>query len=115
MLVRRQRFYEGAAAARRALTLEPYAPNAWATLAASELGAGNGTAAAASARRALDLLADYPYALFIEARAAEAIGDGARAEGSWSRLRALADGRAPTAMDPETAEAARVFLSQRNR
>jgi O-antigen ligase len=106
MLLQLRRHAEGALAARRALALEPFSPNAWATLAAAQLGTGDTAGALASAGRALDLLHDYPFALLVHAQAAQARGDQPGAAGDWDRLRALATGAA----DQSTTTAARAIL-----
>jgi O-antigen ligase len=106
-MLRLRRQAEAAQAARRALAIEPLSPNAWATLAAAELEAGQPAEARADAARALAVLADHPFALFIDARGAEVTADLAGAARSWARLRAIAASRA---VDQETAAAARTLL-----
>jgi len=106
MLLQLRRHPEGALAARRALALEPFSPNAWATLAAAQLGTGDAVGAHTSAGRALDLLHDYPFALLVHAQAAQARGDQPGAAGDWARLRALET----DAADQSTANAARAIL-----
>jgi tetratricopeptide (TPR) repeat protein len=106
-LLRLGRHAEAADAIRRALGLEPLAPNGWATLAAAELGAGHPMEARASAARALALLSDHPFAARLAALAAEATGDRDGARASWARLRAIA---ADPAVDVKTAAAARALL-----
>jgi hypothetical protein len=106
MLLRLRRWGDGARAANRALALEPYSPNAWATLAAAHLGGGDAGAARAAAQRALGLLADNPLALAIDSRAALAQGDRAAAESGWKRLLALAS----SARDQATLNDARELL-----
>jgi tetratricopeptide (TPR) repeat protein len=110
-LQRTGRFGEAAGAAKAALAIEPYSPNAWAALAGAELGAGEVKAARTSAERALSLLNDHPYALFVQARAAEAIGDEPAADAAWHRLGALAAGGRPH--DDATAADARDLLAAR--
>jgi O-antigen ligase len=107
MMLRLGRPAEAEQAIHRALALEPFSPNAWATLGAAELEGGRAAQARASATRALALLADHPFALFVGARAAEAIGDRNGAAATWQRLHALAD----ESTERNTAEAARNFLS----
>jgi tetratricopeptide (TPR) repeat protein len=107
-LFRTDRPAEAAAAARRALTREPHSPNAWTVLAAAQLAQGQAAAARANAGHALTLLADYPLALSVAARSAEATG--APATDLWTRLRRLTD---PSIAGPDTAEAARALLPRR--
>jgi predicted Zn-dependent protease len=106
MMLRLRRPAEAEQASHRALALEPFSPNAWATLGAAELEGGRAAQARASATRALALLVDHPFALLVAARAAEATGDRNGAAASWQRLHVLA--RESTERD--TAEAARNFL-----
>jgi len=77
-------------AAHRALAREPFSPNAWANLAGAQLSGGDVPAARASAERGLALLDDYPFALFVRAQAAEAMGEHAAAASSWAHLERLA-------------------------
>ena len=100
---------EAAAATRRALALEPWSPNAWTVLAATQIEQAQPAAAGASARQALALLSDYPLALSLAARAAEARGETREAAKLRARLRALAD---PSVAGPGTAEAARSLLRE---
>jgi predicted Zn-dependent protease len=106
MLLRLHRAPEAVRAIRRALALEPFSANAWTTLAAADLDGGKAWEARADAGSALVLLADHPFALFIDARAAEATGDGDGAGKRWRELEALA----AHAVEKDTAEAARTFL-----
>jgi O-antigen ligase/cytochrome c-type biogenesis protein CcmH/NrfG len=106
MMRRLDRPADAQKAIRRALALEPFSPNAWATLGAAELDGGQDARARASAARALVLLADHPFALFVAARAAEATGDRNDAAASWQRLYDLAS----ESTDRDTAEAARSFV-----
>lgn len=106
MLLREKRAPEAAAAARRALDLEPYAPNAWAALAAADLLAGDAPAARRDADEALGLLADEPFALHLGAQAATRAGDPAAAAVDAARLRALAD----HSDDADTTREARTLL-----
>jgi tetratricopeptide (TPR) repeat protein len=107
MMLRLHRASDAAQAARRALAVEPVSPNAWATLAAAQLAAGDARGARASASRALDLLHDYPFALFVDAKAARGTGDSAGAATDWARLRTLAT---RNTVDQATAEAARELI-----
>ncbi len=111
-LLRQDRPAEAAAAARRALAVEPWSPNAWTMLAVAQLAAREPSAARDSARRALALLADYPLALATEARAAEALGARAEAETAWRRLQMLID---PAVAGSDTAGSARELLQERER
>jgi O-antigen ligase len=90
VLLRQHRSTESAFAARRALDLELYAPNAWAALAAAELDAGAYERARNDATEALTVLEDYPFALQIRAIAAGKLGDELAAQADRSRLGALA-------------------------
>jgi len=92
-------------AAARALWLEPYAPNAWAALAAAELARGDPKAARLDSSRALVFLSDFPFALHLRARAAEIEGDTKAAESDRDYLHLLAAGA-----DDDTARAARELL-----
>jgi O-antigen ligase len=103
MMLRERRAAESARAARRAIDLEPYAPNAWAVLAAAELDGDDADAAGRDATHALALLHDYPFALHTRALAAERRGDTAAAD--RAQLRALATGPA----NDDTARAARAL------
>jgi O-antigen ligase len=107
MLLREQRALEAASAARRALAIEPYAPNAWTALAAADLAAGDPATARRDADQALRLLADDPFALDVRARAATQTGDEAAAEVDRSHLRALAT----RSEDPDTTRAARALIT----
>jgi O-antigen ligase len=107
MLLRLRRFPEATPAARRALALEPFSPNAWATLAVSQLGARDASASRASAARALELLHDYPFALWVHGQAARALDDAGAAAADHARLLQLATG-GPAGED--TAAAAREVL-----
>jgi predicted Zn-dependent protease len=107
MLLREQRGLDAASAARRALAVEPYAPNAWTALAAADLAAGDPAAARRDADEALRLLADDPFALDVRARAAAQDGDEAAAEVDRSHLRALAT----RSEAPDTTRAARALLT----
>jgi tetratricopeptide (TPR) repeat protein len=100
------RFDDAASAARRALDLEPWSPNAWAALAAAEL-PGDPTAARASAEKARAILHDNPLALLTLAQAAAAMGDPRGTAVASSELRALPDARA---LDRRTADAARDMI-----
>jgi hypothetical protein len=91
------------AAARRALHLEPYAPNVMALVANAELAAGATTVARRDATRALELLHDCPLALHTRALAATREGDLAAAAADRARLSELAAGA------DSTARAARAF------
>jgi tetratricopeptide (TPR) repeat protein len=110
MLSREHRFDESIRAARRALALEPYAPNAWAALAEGELDADDPQAARRDADQALALLHDYPFALQLRAQAAERTGDVAGAEAAREQLRDLANGPS----DDATVRAARALLQPGN-
>jgi Tfp pilus assembly protein PilF len=105
MLLREHRAPESVRAAERALAVEPYAPNAWAALAAAHLDGGDPASARRDSGMALELLNDYPFALQIRAVAAEQLGDGQAAREDRRRLRALADGK-----DDDTSRTARALL-----
>jgi hypothetical protein len=105
-LLREHRSSESAAAARRALALEPYLPNALGALAAADFDAGDDIAARHDATQALALLRDYPVALHIRAQAADREGDGASAAADRRQLRVLAE----NPQDGDTARAARTLL-----
>jgi O-antigen ligase len=107
MLLRERRSMDAAGAARRALAIEPYAPNAWAALAAADLAAGDSTTARRDSDEALRLLADDPFALDVRARAATQEGDETAAEVDRSHLRALAT----RSEDPDTMRAARALIT----
>jgi O-antigen ligase len=109
--LRLRRTDESAQAAQAALSEEPYSPNAWAALAAAQLGEGYPVLSRATADQALALLNDYPYALFVKAKAAEAIGDHDAAETAWERLVTLAH---PAWPDKETSDAAAQLLRARD-
>jgi hypothetical protein len=106
MLLREKRASDAAGAARRALAIEPYAPNAWTALAAADLGAGDAAAARRDADEALARLHDDPFALHLRARAAALDGDPAAATADQDRLRSLAD----HSDDIDTTRAARALL-----
>lgn len=108
MLLREHRSIESARAAQQALSREPYAPNAWAALAAAELDAGEHVAARRDAGEALALLQDYPFALKVRASAAEQDGDIAAAQADLLHLSVLA---AETTND-DTARAARTLVQR---
>jgi O-antigen ligase len=91
MLLRQQRALDSCLSARRALAIEPDAPNAWGALALAELSSGDDPAARRDATHALTLLADFPLALYVRAQAADHAGDTATAARDRQRLRALAD------------------------
>jgi tetratricopeptide (TPR) repeat protein len=105
MLRRVHRARESAQAARLALALEPYAPNARAALAAAELDVGDNAAARRDADRALAILHDYPHALYTRALAAAREGDLSAAEADRRALSELAAGA-----DSDMARAARALL-----
>jgi O-antigen ligase len=107
MLLREQRSLEAASAARRALAIEPYAPNAWTALAAADLAAGDPATARRDADEALRLLVDDPFALDVRARAATQTGDEAAAAVDRSHLRDLA----ARPEDSDTTRAARALLT----
>jgi O-antigen ligase len=101
---------ESTRAARRALDIEPYSPNAWAALAAAELDSGELEPANRDATEALTLLHDYPLALQIRARAAERIGDAAGANADRKRLGEIAS----RPDNDDTTHAARALLNPPN-
>ncbi len=101
-----------AAAARRALALEPYAPNALAALGGAQLASGDAAAARDSATAALRSLADYPVALDVRARAAAALGDVKTVNDDRRRLDELAAGCSD---DATTAAARRLRPAARAR
>jgi O-antigen ligase len=109
VLLRLGQFAESAQAAGRAVAVEPYAPNAWAALAAAELASGDHEAARREATRALDILHDFPYALQLRARAAEQEGDLPAAQADRVHLSALAG-----AGENDTARAAKALLRSPN-
>ena len=109
MLLREGQPHSAAVAARDALAVEPYAPNAWAALAAADLQAGDAQAARRDADGALRLLHDYPFALHLRAQAFARQGDAASARADQSHLRALAD----RSEDADTTRAARALLNER--
>jgi hypothetical protein len=112
MMLRLRRFPDAEGASRRALAVEPLAPNAWATLGAAQLGAGRPAEARTSAGRALELLRDHAFALFVEAQSAEAVNDRNGADTSWKHLEQVATN---ADVDKDTANAAREFLRSRER
>lgn len=89
---------------------EPFSPNAWATLAAVQLGAGDPKSATASVDWSLELLNDYPFALFVKAQAADELGDHVAAETARARLRTIA---AAPGFDKDAALSARELLQAR--
>ena len=91
-LLREGRASDAAHAARQALGVEPYAPHAWAALAAAELEGGQRAAARRDAAEAIKLLDDFPFALELRARAAEQDGDSSAAADDWRHLKRLAAG-----------------------
>jgi O-antigen ligase len=97
-------------AIRRALSLEPWSPNAGATLALVQLRRHELAPARASAASALSLLHNEPLALQVTGDAAEMMGDAAAALNARDRLRALAEG---PGVDPKTARQARALLLER--
>jgi O-antigen ligase len=103
MLLREGRAAEAANAARGALEVEPFAPNAWAALAAADLLGGDPSSARRDASEGLTLLADYPELLQTRARAAELLGEHDAAEADRMRIKELAAGPS----DDDTARAAR--------
>jgi tetratricopeptide (TPR) repeat protein len=107
VLLREHRSIDSARAAQRALAIEPYAPNAWAALAAAELAADQAGPARRDATQALTLLEDYPLALDVRAKAAEKLGDLVTTQQDRQRVEALANGPA----DDDTARDARTLMS----
>jgi O-antigen ligase len=89
-LARAHRSVESAYAARQALEIEPYSPNAWVALAAAELDSSHFVLARRDATTALTLLRDFPLALQIRAQAAEHIGDAASASADRALLSEIA-------------------------
>ena len=108
--LRLHRTAEATRACDAALSIEPFSPNGWATLAAVQLDGGDPYSARLSAGRSLQLLNDGPFPLFLKAKAADALGDRADAAASWARLELLARG---SGNDVETARSAREFLQER--
>ncbi len=108
MLLRETRSLEAARAARDALAIEPYAPDAWTALAAAELEAGDATTARRDADEALHLLEDDPLALSLRSRAAAREGDAEAAKADQGRLGALAN----HSDDAETRRAAKELLER---
>lgn len=86
---------EATAAARHALDIEPWAPNARAVLASAQLLGGDPIAAHESARWALTVLRDMPHALMIEAQAMASLGDPIASAAARERLRSLATTPSP--------------------
>jgi predicted Zn-dependent protease len=109
MMLRLGRAPEAALAARRALALEPFSPNAWITLASAQLAGRDVEGAQVSLGRALALLHDQPLALFVGAQAALAAGDPRRAASAELRLRAMAT---TGSEDPAIASAARELVAK---
>jgi hypothetical protein len=109
MLLRLDRGPGAALAARRALALEPFSPNAWITLASAQLAARDVEGARASIERAHALLHDQPLALFVDVRAALAAGDLRGAASARARLRAVA---VASTDNQATASAARELVAQ---
>lgn len=105
-LLRIGRTGDSCLAARQALRVEPYVPNAWAALALAELTLGDAQAARRDATRALTLLEAYPLALDVRARAADRLEDPSAALADRKRVKALA----VDSSDPDTARAARALL-----
>ncbi|MDP8998836.1 MAG: hypothetical protein M3O46_01855, partial [Myxococcota bacterium] len=97
---------ESAAAARRAIDVEPYSPNLWAALAAAELEAGNTARARQDAEKALSILVEYPLALEIRSQAAEKLGD--QTDAAADRIRLIHLAREST--DDDTRRAATALL-----
>ena len=108
--LRLHRTAEATRACDAALSIEPFSPNGWATLAAVQLDGGDPYSARLSAGRSLQLLNDGPFPLFLKAKAADALGDRADAAATWARLESLARG---SGNDIETARSAREFLQER--
>jgi O-antigen ligase len=92
MKLRAHRPLDAWIAARRAIDIEPHAPNGWAVLAEAELDSGDPEAARRDATTALSLLQDYPFALDVRGRAAERVGDQAQASADRAHIAALASG-----------------------
>ena len=97
-------------AARGALDIEPYAPNARTALAAAELATGDTQGARAEATHALALLHQYPFAFFVRAEAADREGDPAAAAADREELTALSS----DAADEDTKRAARALMHDSN-
>jgi O-antigen ligase len=106
MLLRTGRPLDSCLATRRALAVEPYSPNAWAALALAELVSRDAAAAKRDSTQALSLLADFPLALHVRARAEDSLGDESSALADRERMKALATG----STDPDTSRAARSLL-----
>jgi O-antigen ligase len=104
------RHAESAWAARRALELEPWAANAWTTLATEQLKMGDDQGARKSSLQALAILHDHPYALAVTADSARALG--LREEEKAARLRLHDLATAPPPYD-DTAREARSVLRER--
>jgi hypothetical protein len=109
-LLAEHRAVESADAARHALSIEPYSPNAWAALAAAELEEGEPVEARHHATQALTLLQDFPFALQLRSAAAQQEGDPANAQADRERLRTLAT----SSPDRDTSRAANKFLDAGN-
>ena len=107
MMRRESRALEAIDAAQRALAAEPYSVNAWGALAAAEKAAGHVDEARAAATRALELLRDYPLALYVRATLDEQNGTNLeRAATDRAALRTLADSSA----DADTRRTAQALL-----
>jgi len=89
-----------------ACALEPYSPNAWATLAEAHVSASQYEDGRHDAARALSLLHEYPLALFVSANAKEREHDDTGARIDRERLRHLAS----DSEDPATRQTARTLL-----
>jgi len=89
MWLRLDRPADALASCQRALASEPHSPNAFATLAASYLAAGDSPSAIRAATLALGVVHDYPFALDVRAKAEDHLAKTADAEADRLRLRRL--------------------------
>ena len=106
MEIREKRGGAAIEAAVSACALEPYSPNAWATLAEAHVSASQYEDGRHDAARALSLLHEYPLALFVSANAKEREHDDTGARIDRERLRQLAS----DSEDPATRRSARALL-----
>jgi O-antigen ligase len=97
---------QAADAARAALRIEPYSPNAWATLSAAELRAGQTSEACTAGAQALLLLRDYPLAWLAIMGADDTLGDTQGAASARTKIEQLTK----TSPDEATRQAAETLL-----
>lgn len=89
VLIRAGRAVEAEAAARATLPLQPYGATVWNAIALAELMQGRNEEARDHSAHALELMADFPRALEVHARASERLGDRATAVRDRARAREL--------------------------